>query len=250
MTPSIISLIALLLIFMSAVAGIFIQNTLPEHHLSEESKNIIKAARGVVVGLAALTLGLLIATAKGSFDTKGTELKASAAKTIVLNRLLLNFGDKSKEARDALKIVAENGIKVIEEINKNGVDRKKVSGLGLDLLQKKLLELPDDKPELNWLKNTALSLGNDIAISRWKIYENSSASVSPLFIAILVFWLMGIFFSLGLIAPFNTLVLTALFMAALSMTGAILLTLELDQPYGGLIQFSTDPLKIALEQFR
>ena len=250
MTPSIISLIALFLIFMSAVAGIFIQNTLPEHHLSEESKNIIKAARGVVVGLAALTLGLLIATAKGSFDTKGTELKASAAKTIVLNRLLLNFGDKSKEARDALKIVAENGIKVIEEINKNGVDRKKVSGLGLDLLQKKLLELPDDKPELNWLKNTALSLGNDIAISRWKIYENSSASVSPLFIAILVFWLMGIFFSLGLIAPFNMLVLTALFMAALSMTGAILLTLELDQPYGGLIQFSTDPLKIALEQFR
>ncbi len=250
MTPSIISLITLFLIFMSAVAGIFIQNTLPEHHLSEESKNIIKAARGVVVGLAALTLGLLIATAKGSFDTKGTELKASAAKTIVLNRLLLNFGDKSKEARDALKIVAENGIKVIEEINKNGVDRKKVSGLGLDLLQKKLLELPDDKPELNWLKNTALSLGNDIAISRWKIYENSSASVSPLFIAILVFWLMGIFFSLGLIAPFNTLVLTALFMAALSMTGAILLTLELDQPYGGLIQFSTDPLKIALEQFR
>lgn len=250
MTPSIISLIALFLIFMSAVAGIFIQNTLPEHHLSEESKNIIKAARGVVVGLAALTLGLLIATAKGSFDTKGTELKASAAKTIVLNRLLLNFGDKSKEARDALKIVAENGIKVIEEINKKGVDRKKVSGLGLDLLQKKLLELPDDKPELNWLKNTALSLGNDIAISRWKIYENSSASVSPLFIAILVFWLMGIFFSLGLIAPFNTLVLTALFMAALSMTGAILLTLELDQPYGGLIQFSTDPLKIALEQFR
>lgn len=250
MTPSIISLIALFLIFMSAVAGIFIQNTLPEHHLSEESKNIIKAARGVVVGLAALTLGLLIATAKGSFDTKGTELKASAAKTIVLNRLLLNYGDKSKEARDALKIVAENGIKVIEEINKNGVDRKKVSGLGLDLLQKKLLELPDDKPELNWLKNTALSLGNDIAISRWKIYENSSASVSPLFIAILVFWLMGIFFSLGLIAPFNTLVLTALFMAALSMTGAILLTLELDQPYGGLIQFSTDPLKIALEQFR
>jgi len=250
MTPSIISLIALFLIFMSAVAGIFIQNTLPEHHLSEESKNIIKAARGVVVGLAALTLGLLIATAKGSFDTKGTELKASAAKTIVLNRLLLNFGDKSKEARDALKIVAENGIKVIEEINKNGVDEKKVSGLGLDLLQKKLLELPDDKPELNWLKNTALSLGNDIAISRWKIYENSSASVSPLFIAILVFWLMGIFFSLGLIAPFNTLVLTALFMAALSMTGAILLTLELDQPYGGLIQFSTDPLKIALEQFR
>ena len=151
----IISLIALFLIFMSAVAGILIQTALPEHHLSENSKNIIKASRSVVVGLAALTLGLLIATAKGSFDTKGTELKTIAAKTIVLNRLLLNFGDKSKESRDALKIVSESGIKVIEEINKNGVDSKIVNGVGLEILQKKLLELPEDTPGFSFMRRSA-----------------------------------------------------------------------------------------------
>ena len=150
-----ISLIALFLIFMSAVAGILIQTALPEHHLSENSKNIIKASRSVVVGLAALTLGLLIATAKGSFDTKGTELKTIAAKTIVLNRLLLNFGDKSKESRDALKIVSESGIKVIEEINKNGVDSKIVNGVGLEILQKKLLELPEDTPGFSFMRRSA-----------------------------------------------------------------------------------------------
>lgn len=193
MAPSIVSLIALLLIFLSAISGMFIQSILPQHHLSEDSKNIIKAARGVVVGLAALTLGLLIATAKGSFDTKGSELKTSAAKTIVLNRMLLNFGDKSKAARDALKNVTESGIQVIEEINKNGVDTKTASGISLDILQKRLLELPDGTPSFNWLKSSALTLGNDISIARWKIYENTTASVSPLFIAILVFWLMAIF---------------------------------------------------------
>lgn len=250
MTPSVISLIVLFLIFMSALAGIFIQSNLPEHHLSEDSKNIIKAARSVVIGLSALTLGLLIATAKDSFDTKGTELKTSAAKIITLNRLLLNFGDKSASAREALKVVTESGIKVIEEINKNGVDSKIANGAGMDVLQRKLLELPEEKPSFAWLKNTALTLANDIAISRWTIYENSTASVSPLFISILVFWLIAIFFSLGLIAPLNAAVLTALFMAAVSMTGAILLTLELDQPYGGLIQFSTAPLKLALQQLR
>jgi hypothetical protein len=61
---------------------------------------------------------------------------------------------------------------------------------------------------------------------------------------------MTIFFSLGLVAPFNASVIAALATAALSMTGAILLTLELDQPYGGLIQLSTQPLKMALAQFR
>lgn len=250
MSPLSISLIALVTIFGSALAGIATQSWLPDHHLSDESKTIIKAARSVVVGLAALTLGLLIATAKSSFDTKESELKTGTSKMIVLNRLLINFGDKSKDARDMLKQVAEAGIKVLEITNAKGRDAKVLRGEGIDLLQKKLLELPDDTPALSWLKTAALSLSNEIAVSRWKIYQNSSATVSPLFIAMLIFWLMAIFFSLGLIAPFNLAVLTALLMAALSMTGAILLTLELDQPYGGLIQISTEPLKMALEQFR
>lgn len=245
-----ISLIVLTMIYGSALAGIATQSYLPDHHLSDESKTIIKAARSVVVGLAALTLGLLIATAKGSFDTKESELKSGTSKMIVLNRLLLNFGDGSKEARDALKKVAENGIKVLEITNAKGRDAKVLGGEGIDILQKRLLELPDNTPTLSWLKTTALSLCSEIADSRWKIYQNSTITVSPLFIAILVFWLMAIFFSLGLIAPFNLAVLLALLMAALSMTGAILLTLELDQPYGGLIQISTEPLKMALEQFR
>ncbi len=250
MTPPVISLIALFSVFMSSLVGIFVRSLLPEHHLSEDSRTIIKAARSVVVGLAALTLGLLIATAKGSFDVKEAELKSGTSKMIVLNRLLLNYGDRSKAARDALKMVAENGIKVLEITNAIGRDAKILRGEGIDVLQKRLLELPDDLPGGAWIKNTALTLGNEIAVSRWKIYQNSSATVSPLFIFILVFWLMAIFFSLGLIAPFNGAVLTALLMAAVSMTGAILLTLELDQPYGGLIQISTEPLHMAIEQFR
>jgi hypothetical protein len=67
---------------------------------------------------------------------------------------------------------------------------------------------------------------------------------------VLVFWLMTIFFSLGLIAPFNSLVISSLFTASISMTGAILLTLEMDQPYGGFVQMSTEPLKLALQQFK
>lgn len=249
MTPATISLAALALIFLSALLGIFVRSLLPEHHLTAETTTIIKAARGVVVGLAGLTLGLLIATAKGSFDVKESEIKSSTSRMIVLNRLLLNYGDKSEAAREALRAVANNGIKMLEFTNKYGRDAKVLSGEGIDALQRELLNLPTDVNGQSWLKDTVLTLGHEIAISRWKIYQNSSATVSPLFIAILVFWLMAIFFSLGLVAPFNTAVLTALLMAAISMTGAILLTLELDQPYGGWIQISTVPLKMALEQF-
>jgi hypothetical protein len=38
--------------------------------------------------------------------------------------------------------------------------------------------------------------------------------------------------------------------ADVSMTGAILLMLGLDQLYAGLVHISTKPLKLALEQFQ
>lgn len=250
MNPSIICLIAFLCIFGSAIAGMIIKERLPEHLLSDDSKAIIKAARSVVVGLAALTLGLLIATAKSSFDTKETELKESTAKMITLNRLLLKDGNLSERARASLRQVAQSGIAIIEKIGREGLNPKAASGEGIDTFIASLMELPEQNAGQTWIKNSALSLGNEIALSRWKIYQSSSSTVSPLFLSVLVFWLMTIFFSLGLISPFNASVLSALFTAALSMTGAILLTLELDQPYGGMIQMSTEPLKMALQQFR
>jgi hypothetical protein len=250
MSPIAICLIAFVCIFGSALAGIFIRELLPEHLLSEDSKKILETARSVVVGLAALTLGLLIATAKTSFDTKDTELKASGAKMVTLNRLLLKYGGESQKARDTLRQIGVTGIALIDKIGKEGMDRKAVGGEGLDQLMSQLMELPERNASQTWLKNSALSLGNEIALSRWKIYESSSSTVSPLFLSVLVFWLMTIFFSIGLIAPLNASVFAALFTAAVSMTGAILLTLELDQPYGGLIRMSTEPLKMALQQLR
>ena len=61
-------------------------------------------------------------------------------------------------------------------------------------------------------------------------------------------WLAVIFASFGLFAPRNTIVLAALFVAALSVAGSIFLILEMDQPYGGFIKIRSDPLRSALEQ--
>jgi hypothetical protein len=250
MSPSIICLFALMCIFGSAIAGMFMKERLPAHHLSDESMTIIKAARSVVIGLAALTLGLLIATAKSSFDSKEIELKNGAAKMIALDHLLIKDGAQSEKARASLRQVATNAINLIEKVGREGMDPKRSSGIGMDNFIASLMELPEQNASQAWIKNSALSLGNEIVISRWKIYQGSSSTISPLFLAILVFWLMTIFFTLGLQAPFNLLVVSSLFIAAISMTGAILLTLELDQPYRGLIQMSTEPLKMALQQFK
>jgi len=46
----------------------FLRTALPGHHLSDESRDVVKLATGLVGTMAALVLGLLVASAKGSFD--------------------------------------------------------------------------------------------------------------------------------------------------------------------------------------
>jgi hypothetical protein len=51
---------------------------------------------------------------------------------------------------------------------------------------------------------------------------------------------------LRLLGPSNVIVITTLFVCALSVAGAIFLILELDQPFEGVIRISSAPLRNAL----
>jgi hypothetical protein len=88
----------------------------------------------------------------------------------------------------------------------------------------------------------AVNLGQ----TRWLLFEQSGSSIPIPFLVVLVFWLSLIFVSFGLFAPPNPTMVIALLLGALSVSGAIFLILELDQPFGGLIQISSAPLRNAL----
>ena len=76
---------------------------LPEHHLSAESKDVVKLAMGLIATMSALVLGLLIASAKSSFDAQSSELKQDATSIILLDRAMAHYGPEAKDARDLLR---------------------------------------------------------------------------------------------------------------------------------------------------
>jgi hypothetical protein len=65
---------------------------------------------------------------------------------------------------------------------------------------------------------------------------------------IVVSWLVVIFVGFSVIAPRNATAVLALILSALAVSGAIFLILELDQPFGGLIGISSEPMLNALHQ--
>ena len=75
MNDLVISLVVFAIIFGGALLGMVVRPLLSETHLHPDSKDVVKMATGLVGTLTALVLGLLIASAKSSFDQKTTQVK-------------------------------------------------------------------------------------------------------------------------------------------------------------------------------
>ena len=241
MSPMTVSLIVFACVFGGALFGMFLHATLPEHHLSSDSKDVVKMRMGLVGTMAALVLGLLVASAKGSYDAQGTELTQLSANIALLDRVLAHYGPETKEARDLLRV---DVARVIDRMwSKAGTSSAPGGEEGLyEKLQ--VLSPKDDKQRS--LQAQALNIAITLSQTRWSMYEQGTTSVSVPLVVILVFWLTLILSSFGLFAPANGTVIASLCVCALSVSAAILLILEMYSPYSGLIQVSSAPLRAAL----
>ena len=81
---------------------------------------------------------------------------------------------------------------------------------------------------------------------RWLEFEQANSSISAPMLYILTLWLAILFVSFGLFSPPNSTVVASLLLAALSVSGAIYLILELNTPFSGLMQISDAPFVSAL----
>jgi hypothetical protein len=91
----------------SVLIGITIRGLLPQAHLSSETKDAVKVAMGLVATMSALVLGLLVSSAKGSYDTKRTEVIQMAAKVAFLDRVLIAYGPEAAGVRVQLRDMVE-----------------------------------------------------------------------------------------------------------------------------------------------
>ena len=96
------------------------------------------------------------------------------------------------------------------------------------------------------LKARAVQVVTDVTQTRLLLFEQSGKSIPVPFLAVMVFWLAIIFMSFSLFSRLNPTVIVALFVFALSASAAIFLILEMSQPFTGLMQISSVPLRNAL----
>ena len=228
--------------------GIALRRILPERHLTTESQDAVKLAMGLVGTMAALILGLLVSSAKETYDTKRSEVIQMAAKIAFLNRVLAAYGPEATENRARFRETVEQGVRRMwPEHAAPGVYEAPDIQSGNRLYADIQRLAPHGNAQVD-LKTQATAAAVQLGELQSLLVAQSVTSVSKPMLIILVFWLVVILLSFSLFAPPNATVISALVVSALALSAAIFLILELAQPFGGLIQISNEPMLNALNQ--
>jgi hypothetical protein len=231
-----------------AAAGVVLRRSLPQHHLNDHSKDVVRLGSALIATLSALVLGLLITSAKNAYDTQRNEIRQIAAKLVLLDGQLERYGPEARPARELQRQAIGSLIDRIwgERALKSSAGAPYRPSVEGDLVYAAIEALAPQNDVQRNLKFMALQTTTGITQSRVLLFEQTDAGLPTPLLVVLVFWLTILLASFTLFSPINPTGGVALAIIALSASGAIYLILEMNNPFSGLMQIPSDSLRNAL----
>jgi hypothetical protein len=232
-------------VLASTLAAMLIARRLPEHHLSGESRDVVKLGLGVIGTLTALVLGLMVAATKGTYDAQSGTVKEAAAQLAVLDRVLARYGPEAGEARERLRALAQSVLDQVwphdaaAPIDFSGGPSRQAGEAFYEAVA--ALEPKTDSQRL--LKSRAMEMTVGLAQLRQRLVVTSERSIPAPLLVVLGVWQAALFAGFGLLAPRNVTTVAVLVVCMLSVSGALFLVLELDRPFEGTVRVSDAPLR-------
>ncbi|MBP6699942.1 MAG: hypothetical protein KA135_01775 [Halioglobus sp.] len=248
MSPTVVALIILVIVFGGAMVGLWLQQVLPDQHLSADTKDVVRLATALVATISALVLSLLVSSANSSFARFDDELTQNAARVIMLDRTLDEYGPSTRAIRDSLKARFERRMELVYATEAEQAETTDRFGAVTqeENIDSRLFALDPQGPAQQGLQARALELNDEINTTNALIHVQREDSLPWPLLMVLGTWLTLIFSTFGLFAPRNPVVTGALLVCSMSAAGAVFLILELNSPFTGVIRVSIAPMREAL----
>lgn len=248
MSPVALSFVIFACIFGGALVGLVLNGLLPRHHMSADTKDAVKLGMGLVATMAALVLGLLVASAKGSYDAQRGNLIQMSANVVLLDRVLAHYGPEAEPVRAELRRTVSAAHERIWPSNTAAAAELAPVGAGREDLYDRLQRLAPQTDTQRSSQAQAIAIAMNLGQTYWLLFEQSGSAISAPLLTVVVLWLTILFCSFAVFAPRNATVVVAMFVSALSVAGALFLILEMDRPFAGMIRISDEPFRTALAQ--
>ncbi|MFZ0918121.1 MAG: hypothetical protein WAN04_14610 [Candidatus Udaeobacter sp.] len=242
MIISVIGLILFVGLIGVTLVGGWLRRLVPAEHLSGDSKEVVKLALGLVATMTAILLGLLISSAKGTFDTTRSEVTQMAAKVALLDRVLKLYGPEAMDARRALRDTIADGVRQTWPAEGTGPTRLDPNQQMGDAVYVAVQRLTPQNDMQRDLKTQATNLMVQLAEVRALLQAQAIPSLSKPLLMALVSWLVVIFLGFSLLASANATSTLALVAGAFSVACAVFIILELNYPFAGAIRIPSEPM--------
>ncbi|HKN28216.1 MAG TPA: hypothetical protein VJY34_10150 [Roseiarcus sp.] len=237
-------------IFAAGLVGLVLQRMLPEKHTTGPSRDMIGAVVGLLTLLCALVSGLLIWTAYGVYAGQNIAIQTLASKVLQFDLALQDYGPEANPERAALR---DRLGKTIDQVwNAKESDANFAANnfaAAIKVLrdpQKALGQLQPSTDQQKQALATAISTMDAIAQARLQMSFALSAPVSYPLLLTVVGWVVCLFCGFGLMSKASSMPVITLAVGAVAIASAVLLILDLSNPYLGVFRASSAPLEQVL----
>jgi hypothetical protein len=248
MSPIVVSSIIFASVFAAALVGIAVRRVVPDDHVEADAKDVIRLATGLIATMAALVLGMLISSAKSSYDARKNEVAEMSSEILAIDRSLAKYGPETGEIRTEFHQTVAGGLERIWPSEASRQFELRPGDHGEILVGKLELLAPKDDRQVAE-KARIMTMVIDLRQTQWLMFLRAEQNAVPIpLLLVLVSWLAAIFVSFGLFAPPNPTVLAILALGAMAVSSAIFLILEMYTPFRGMLKILPTPILDALTQ--
>ena len=236
-------------ILIGAAAGMVLKRAMPPDLFEGGSKEAIRLSAGFLSTLAALVIGLMIASAKNTYDNQNTNIRQLGTNAVLVDEILAKYGAEAKAARTLLREIIPSATARIWQENIAGKDRGSafVISQNAERFYNAVEGLKPANAEQTSLKSRIIQLTTDMGRTRLLVFTQGDDGIPLPFFVVLVFWLMVIFASFSLFAEPGPIVIASTLLFALSVSSALFLIVDLSHPFNGLMQISNHHLHTVLQ---
>ena len=248
MNEAVIAVLVAGALIAASLGSAALYRRLPEKHRQSETEDIVRLIANIFVVLASLVLGLMISSARGTFDSVDKAVHAYATELILLDRTMRHYGSDTDSARQYLQVYTRQAAARMAQSDPV-LGSRPAEALLNDVGNALRRLAPGDADRVALTARLEQRFETDYAL-RWAQVEQSEGTIPLPLSALTAAWLVVVFASYGYRAPGNPVMTTSFVAAALLSAGTIYLTLDMDVPFDGTIQVSPMPLQRALAEMQ
>lgn len=223
---------------------------LSSRHRDEDTNTVIRLVANIFVVMTSLVFGLMINSAKNTYESIDASFHAYATDLIIFDRTLRTYGESAQQTRGLLVTYLERAIANPYRGDEALQHRKSQAAQYLDDIGKSLARV---RPADRFHETLMLDIRQQyhgLIEQRWRIVEQSEGAIPGPLIGMLIAWMTLIFATFGYRAPRNPMVIGMFTVSALLIAASVYLVLDMDIPFHGPIQISDEPLRRALAEMQ